>query len=83
MKMRIDDIMDLVKFVEATATADQKESFESQLLRWRNTKTEVTAPIGSTMVRSSFIFSVAWVKSCSTDISISGTFWGTIAPRRS
>ena len=36
--MRMDDIMDLVKFVEASETEDQKESFESQLLRWRNTK---------------------------------------------
>ncbi|KIJ95285.1 hypothetical protein K443DRAFT_639040 [Laccaria amethystina LaAM-08-1] len=52
IKTRIDDIMNLVKFVEATATEDQKESFESQLLRWRNTKTEVTAPIVSTMVHS-------------------------------
>ena len=83
-KMRIEDIMDLVKFVDATTTEDQKESFESQRLRWRNTKTEVTAPIGSTtLVRSPFISSVACVKSCSTDVSISGTFWGTIAPRRS
>jgi hypothetical protein len=58
-KTRIDDIMNLVKFVEATATEDQKESFESQLLRWRNTKTEVTAPIVSTMVRPPFILGVA------------------------
>ena len=50
--MRIDNIMDLVKFVEATATEDQNESFEGQLLRWRTTKTEVTVPIRSTMVRS-------------------------------
>ena len=55
MKMRIDDIMDLVKFVEATPTEDQKESFVSQLLRWRNSKAEVTVPIGSTMVRSPLI----------------------------
>ena len=82
-KMRICDIMDLAKFVEANATEDQKKSFESQLLRWRNTKTKVTAPVGSTMVGYTFIFSVACVKSCSIDISISGTFWGTIAPRRS
>ena len=80
-KMRIHDIMDLVKFVEASATEDQKESFENQLLRWRNTKTEVTTLIDSTLVRSLFIFSVACAKSCSTDISISGTFWGTICPR--
>ena len=73
-KMRIDDIMDLVKFVEATATEDQKELFESQRLRWRSMKTEVTVPIGSTMVRSPFISSIACIKSCSTDISISGTF---------
>ena len=79
--MRIDDMSDLVKFVEASVTEDQKESFESQLLRWRNTRTEVTAPIGSTMLRSPFIFMVASVKSCFTDISISGTIWGTIAPR--
>ena len=58
-KMRIDDMMDLVKFVEATTTGDKKESFESQWLRWRNTKTKVTAPIASTMVGSPFIFSVA------------------------
>ena len=82
-KMRMDDIMDLVKFVEASATEDQKESFGSQLLRWRNTKTEVPALIGFTVVRSPFIFSVACAKSCSTDASISGTFWGTTAPRRS
>ena len=69
-KMRIDDIMDLVKFVEATATENQTESFESQMLRWRNYKTEVTAPIGSTMVRSPFIFSISCVKSCSTDVPI-------------
>ena len=37
-KMRIDDIVDLVKFVEATTTKDQEESFESQLSRWRNKK---------------------------------------------
>ena len=73
-KMRIDDMMALVKFIEATATEDQEESFESRLSRWRNEKTEVPAPNGSIMVRSPFIFSVAWVKSCSTDISISGTF---------
>ena len=70
-KMRMDDIMDLVKFVEASAAEDQKESFESQLLRWRNTK-----------VRSPFIFSVACAKCPSTDVSISGSF-GTIAPKRS
>ena len=82
-KMRIDDIMDLVKFVDATATEDQKESFESQLLRWKNTKTKVTMPIGSAMVRSPFILNVAWVKSCSPDISISGAFWGTaFTPRQ-
>ena len=74
-KMRISDIVDLVKFVEATATEDQTESFESQMLRWRNNKTKVTAPIGFTMVRSPFIFGVACVKSCSTDISIPGTIW--------
>ena len=80
-KMRMDDIMDLVKFVEATATEDQKESFKSQLLRWRNTKD--TAPIAFTMVRSPFIFGVACVKSSSTDVSTSGAFWGTITPRQS
>ena len=80
-KMRIDDMMGSLKSVEATATEDQKESFESQLLRWRNTKMEVTAPVGSTMVRSPFIFGVACLKSCSTDVFISGAFWGTIAPR--
>ena len=72
-KMRVDDMSDLVKFVEASVAEDQKESFESQLLRWRNTKTEATAPMGSTMVRSPFIFCVACVKFCSIDISISGT----------
>ena len=82
-KMRIDDMMDLVKFVEATVTKDRIESFESQMWRWRNTKTEVIAPIGSTMVRSPFILSVSCVKSFSTDVSISDTFRGTIAPRRS
>ena len=71
-KMRIDDMSDLVKFVEASVAEDQKESFESQLLRWRYTKTEVTAPIGSTMVRSPYIFRVACIKFCSTDMSISG-----------
>ena len=81
--MRISDIMDLVKFVEATATKGQKESFESQLLRWRNTKTKATAPMSSTMVRSLFILSVSRIKACSTDVSILGTFWGTIAPRQS
>ena len=80
-KMHIDDIADLVKFVEATAT--ENESFRSQLLLWSNTKRMVTAPIGSKMVRSLIILSVACVKSCSTDISISGTFWGTIAPIQS
>ena len=83
MRMRIDDMMDLVKFVEVTTTEDKIESFESQMLRWINSKTEVTAPIGSTMVRSPFIFMVASVKSCFADISISGTFWRTIAPRPS
>ena len=72
--MRIDDIMDLVKFVEGTTTEDLRGSFASQLLHWRNAKTEVTAPIGSTMVGSPFIYSVARVKSCSNDISISDTF---------
>ena len=81
--MRIDDVMDLVKFVEATATENQKESFEGQLLRWRNTKMEVTMPISSTMVRSPFILIISCVKSCSTDVSISGAFWGTIASRQS
>ena len=69
-KMRLDDMMDLVKFVETTTRKDQKELFESQLLRWRNTKGEVTAPIGSTVVRSPFIFSVSCVKSCFTDVFI-------------
>ena len=80
-KMHIDDIADLVKFVEATAT--EKESFRSQLFLRRNTTRMVTASIGSTIVRSLIILSVACVKSCSTDVSISGTFWGTIAPIRS
>ena len=80
-KMRINDIMDLVKFVEATE--DQRGSFASHLLRWRNTQTEVTAPISSTMVGSPFILSFACIKSCSTDVSISGAFWGTFVPRRS
>ena len=79
--MRIDDVMDLVKFVEATTTGDKKESFESQLLRWRNTRTEVTALIGSKMVRSLIILRVSCNKSCSTDISISDTIWGPNAPR--
>ena len=35
MKMRIDDIMDLVEFVEATVDEDKMESFEIQTLRWR------------------------------------------------
>ena len=35
MKMRIDDIMDLVEFVEATVDEDKMESFEIQMLRWR------------------------------------------------
>ena len=64
-KMRINVIMDRVKFVEATATEDKIGSFKSQMLRWKNIKTKVTAPIGSTMVRSPFNFSVACVKSCS------------------
>ena len=79
----MDNITDLVKFIEASATEDQKESFESQLLCWRNTKTQVTALIGSTLVRLLLLFSVACAKSCFTDISISGTFRGIIAPRRS
>ena len=82
-KMRMADIVDLVKFVKASTTKDQKESFESQLLRWRNTKTEVPVLIGSTLVRLLLFFSVACARSCFTDISISGTFRGTIAPRRS
>ena len=80
-QMHIDDIADLVKFVEATAT--EKESFRSQWILRSNTKRMVTAPIGHTMVRSLIILSVACVKSCSTDIYISGTFWGTLAPIRS
>ena len=80
-KMRIDDMMDLVKYVEATTTENSIELFQIQVMCWRNTKTEVTAPIGSTMVRPPFIFCITCVKSCSTDLSISGTFWGTIAPR--
>ena len=80
-KMHIDDITDLVKFVEVTA--NEKESFRSQLFLRRNTKRMATAPIGSTMVRSPIILSIACVTSCSTDISISDTFWGKIAARRS
>ena len=82
-KMRIGDIMDLVKFVEATTIEDRRASFASHLLHWKNTKTDITAPIGSTMVGSPFIFSVACVKFCSTDVSFSGTFWRALAPRRS
>ena len=72
-KMRIDDIMDLVKFVEAT-TLPEDTSFQRLLLSWRNTKGVTTAPIGSTMVGAPVILSVACVKSCFTDISISDTF---------
>ena len=35
MKMRIYDIVDLVEFVEATVDEDKMESFEIQMLRWR------------------------------------------------
>ena len=83
MKMHMDDIMDLVKFVEASMTEDQKESFKKQLLRRRNTKRKVTALIGSTLVRSLLIFSIACAKPCSTDISISGIFHRTITPKQS
>ena len=62
MKMRIDDIMDLVKFVEASAPEVQRESFQRHLFLWRNSKMDVTAPIGSTMVRSPIILSVACFK---------------------
>ena len=71
-KIHIDDITDLVKFVEVTANV--KESFRSQLFLQRSTKNMVTAPIGSTMVGSPFIYSVARVKSCSNDMPISDTF---------
>lgn len=79
--MHIDNVVDLVKFVEATVTGDQDESFASQLLHWRDAKMKVTALIGSPMVWFPIILSVCCINSCYTNISILDTFWGTIALR--
>ena len=43
MKMHIDDITDLLKFVEATTAENKIESFKGQMLHWINAKTEFTA----------------------------------------